>query len=74
MIAYSYSYVALSADPLLIWNYGSMAVFAFIAGIGFWLTFRELDAEEESLNAITDKESLDEHDHVQYKPEKSEKE
>lgn len=52
-------FVALSADPLLIWNYGAMAVFAFVAGIGFWLTFRHLDSQEEALNAITDAENVE---------------
>ncbi|EJD07177.1 PTR2-domain-containing protein [Fomitiporia mediterranea MF3/22] len=46
------AFVTLSADPLLVWNYGSMGVFAFVAGVGFWLSFRHLDAEEEALNMI----------------------
>ncbi|KAL5526292.1 hypothetical protein ACEPAF_8015 [Sanghuangporus sanghuang] len=52
------AFVSLSADPLLVWNYGSMSVFAFVAGIGFWLSFRHLDAEEEALNALNDAESI----------------
>lgn len=43
---------ALSTDPLLVWNYGSMAVLAFIAGVLFWFTFKELDAREDELNQI----------------------
>lgn len=42
----------LSADPLLVWNYGSMAVIAFIGGIGFWFSYRKLDAEEDQLNML----------------------
>jgi POT family proton-dependent oligopeptide transporter len=41
---------ALSDDPLLVWNYGSVAVIAFIGGIGFWLTFMKADREEDRLN------------------------
>ena len=44
--------VALSADPLLVWNYGAFGVIAFIAGILFWFTNRHLDAEEDLLNAL----------------------
>ena len=45
-------FLALSADPLLIWNYGSMGVLAALAGILFWFTFRHLDKEEEKLNEL----------------------
>lgn len=45
-------FVSLSADPLLVWNYGSMAVLAFVAGCLFWFLFRELDAEEDVLNEL----------------------
>jgi POT family proton-dependent oligopeptide transporter len=43
---------ALSADPLLVWNYGSMGVIAFIAGIAFWFTYRGLDKDEDKLNML----------------------
>jgi POT family proton-dependent oligopeptide transporter len=43
---------ALSADPLLVWNYGVMAVLAFCGGVGFWFSFRHLDQEEETLNNL----------------------
>jgi POT family proton-dependent oligopeptide transporter len=46
------AFVSVSADPLLVWNYGSMAVLAFLAGIGFWITFRHLDAQEDALNEL----------------------
>lgn len=42
----------LSADPLLVWNYGSMAVIAAIGGICFWFSYRKLDAEEDHLNML----------------------
>lgn len=44
--------VALSTDPLLVWNYGVFAVIAFIAGCLFWLTHRHLDGEEDQLNQL----------------------
>ncbi|KAI0029761.1 PTR2-domain-containing protein [Vararia minispora EC-137] len=46
------AFVTLSTDPLLVWNYGAMAVISFIGGILFWIMFRKLDAQEEELNAI----------------------
>jgi POT family proton-dependent oligopeptide transporter len=42
--------VGLSEDPLLMWNYGSVAVVAMFGGIGFYLTFRKADHEEDALN------------------------
>ncbi|KAH9833080.1 POT family-domain-containing protein [Rhodofomes roseus] len=42
----------LSADPLLVWNYGSMAVIAFVGGVLFWLSYRTLDAQEDELNML----------------------
>jgi POT family proton-dependent oligopeptide transporter len=46
------AFVPLSADPLLVWNYGSMAVISFVAGICFWFMYRKLDAEEDALNML----------------------
>ena len=46
------AFVSLSADPLLVWNYGSMAVLAAVAGTLFWIHFRHLDAEEDALNNV----------------------
>lgn len=46
------AFVSLSADPLLVWNYGAMAVLAFIAGCIFWIQFRSLDHEEDELNEL----------------------
>ncbi|KAI1798166.1 oligopeptide transporter [Ganoderma leucocontextum] len=48
------AFVSISADPLLVWNYGSMGVLAFIAGVIFWIQFRHLDAVEEELNHLDD--------------------
>jgi len=46
------AFVPLSTDPLLVWNYGSMAVISFIAGIIFWFQYRKLDKQEDMLNEL----------------------
>lgn len=43
---------ALSLDPLLVWNYGSMAVIAFIGGCLFWISVKKIDSEEDELNNL----------------------
>ena len=50
--------VPLSEDPLLIWNYGVVAVVAFVAGILFWVCNRKLDAEEDRLNMLKHSEEF----------------
>lgn len=50
--AISQAFVGLSADPLLVWNYGVVAILAAIGGICFWLNFRHLDREEDRLNML----------------------
>ena len=42
----------LAADPLLIWNYATVAILAFIGGVGFWLTWRSYDKREDELNML----------------------
>lgn len=44
--------VGLSEDPLLEWNYGSVAVVAMCGAIGFYFTFRKADKEEDKMNAL----------------------
>ncbi|KIM60959.1 hypothetical protein SCLCIDRAFT_123160 [Scleroderma citrinum Foug A] len=46
------AFVSLSADPLLVWNYGSVAVLCAITGSVFWIVVRKLDAEEDKLNNL----------------------
>lgn len=46
------AFVSLSADPLLVWNYGVMAVLAFVGGTCFWLQYRGLDKQEDELNML----------------------
>lgn len=43
---------ALSTDPLLVWNYGVVAVIAFVGGALFWFCFHKLDADEDAWNSI----------------------
>ena len=44
--------VPLADDPLLIWNYAVVAILAALGGVGFWFTWRSLDAREDELNMI----------------------
>jgi len=46
------AFVSLSADPLLVWNYGTMGVAAGIAGVLFWLSVMKLDGQEDELNRL----------------------
>jgi len=44
--------VSLSADPLLVWNYGVVGVLSFIGGTCFYLMYQDLDAEDDHLNML----------------------
>ena len=44
--------VSLSADPLLVWNYGVVGVASFLGGCVFWLMYRDLDRDEDKLNML----------------------
>jgi len=44
--------IPLADDPLLIWNYAIVAILAAAGGVGFWFTWRSLDAKEDELNMI----------------------
>jgi POT family proton-dependent oligopeptide transporter len=46
------AFVSLSADPLLVWNYGAMGVLSAIGGTCFWFQYRGLDKEEDHLNML----------------------
>ncbi|KAJ7582545.1 POT family-domain-containing protein [Mycena floridula] len=46
------AFVSLSADPLLVWNYGVMGVLAAVTGVILWFSVRSLDAQEDKLNNI----------------------
>ncbi|KAL1740992.1 proton-dependent oligopeptide transporter family [Schizophyllum fasciatum] len=63
-IAYALSeaFLPLVQDPMLIWNYGVVAVIAFVAGILYWLSVRKLDAAEDELNNLPEGEIVQEPD------------
>lgn len=42
----------LADDPLLVWNYVTCTLLAFVGGVLFFLTFRGLDRQEEVLNEL----------------------
>jgi len=46
------AFTPLVLDPLLVWNYGIVAVLAFIGGAAFWLCFNKLDKAEDAWNSI----------------------
>ncbi|KAF9872543.1 hypothetical protein CkaCkLH20_10040 [Colletotrichum karsti] len=46
------AWTPLSEDPLLVWNYASVAIIAFVGGVAFYFCFKHLDAEEDQLNSL----------------------
>ncbi|EKG10806.1 Oligopeptide transporter [Macrophomina phaseolina MS6] len=46
--------VPLADDPLLVWNYAVSAIVAALGGVAFWITFHNLDKEEDRLNMLPD--------------------
>jgi POT family proton-dependent oligopeptide transporter len=54
--ALSQALVGLAEDPLLVWNYGVVAVLATAGGVAFWLDNRKLDKEEDRLNMLPNAE------------------
>ncbi|OAQ85528.1 oligopeptide transporter [Purpureocillium lilacinum] len=46
------AFVGLSADPLLVWNYGVVAILAIVVGTCFYFHFRALDIHEDDLNEL----------------------
>ncbi|KAI0165268.1 PTR2-domain-containing protein [Hypoxylon sp. FL1284] len=52
--AISQAFVPLATDPYQVWLYLTIAILSALGGIGFWANFRELDREEEALNALPD--------------------
>ena len=47
-------WTALSEDPLLVWNYGSIAIIALVGGVLFWFHQRPTDKLEDRLNMLPD--------------------
>ncbi|TDZ16305.1 putative peptide transporter ptr2 [Colletotrichum orbiculare MAFF 240422] len=46
------AWTPLSEDPLLVWNYTSVAIISFVGGVAFWFCFKHLDGEEDELNSL----------------------
>ncbi|SPN99809.1 related to peptide transport protein [Cephalotrichum gorgonifer] len=46
------AFTPMSGDPLLVWNYTTIAAIAFIGGIAFYWTFGYLHEEEDELNNL----------------------
>nr|WGD08205.1 putative peptide transporter [Trichoderma koningiopsis] len=52
------AFTPLSDDPLLVWNYTTVACIAFVGGIAFWFCFRHLDSEEDKWNMLKKSEYI----------------
>lgn len=52
--AIAQAFVPLSTDPHLVWLYTTVAIIAALGGLLFHFVFRNLDKEEEALNALPD--------------------
>ena len=50
--AIAQGFTALSEDPLLVWNYTTVAIIATVFGTAFWFANRALDHEEDHLNML----------------------
>ncbi|KAK7421622.1 hypothetical protein QQX98_002089 [Neonectria punicea] len=46
------AFVPLSVDPLLVWNYTTVACISLVGGIAFWFCFRHLDKQEDAWNML----------------------
>jgi POT family proton-dependent oligopeptide transporter len=50
--ALAQAFTPLTIDPRLVWNYGAVAIIAFVTGVVFWFVYRGLDKQEEQLNLL----------------------
>lgn len=50
--ALAQAFTPLTLDPLVVWNYGTVAIISFITGVLFWFAYRKMDKEEEQLNML----------------------
>lgn len=65
------AWTPISGDPYLVWNYLSIAVIAFIAGVAFWICFRHLDNQEDKLNMLKKTEFIGKHQPTAHDGEKA---
>lgn len=52
------AFVPMSADPLLVWNYTTVAAISALGGLGFWFSFRHLDSDEDKWNMLKKSEFI----------------
>ncbi|KAJ4982720.1 POT family protein [Stagonosporopsis vannaccii] len=50
--ALAQAFVPLTVDPLVVWNYGGVAIISFATGVLFWFAYRKMDKEEDQLNML----------------------
>ncbi|CAI6332293.1 unnamed protein product [Periconia digitata] len=50
------AFVPLAGDPLLVWLYTVIAIISFVGGVAFWWSFRELNHEDDDLDALPEGE------------------
>jgi POT family proton-dependent oligopeptide transporter len=50
--ALAQAFTPLTADPHIVWNYGSVAIISFVTGIAFHFAYRRMDKEEDKLNML----------------------
>jgi POT family proton-dependent oligopeptide transporter len=50
--ALAQAFTPLTADPHLVWNYGSVAIISFVTGILFHFAYRTMDKDEDRLNLL----------------------
>jgi POT family proton-dependent oligopeptide transporter len=50
--ALAQAFTPLTADPHLVWNYGSVAIISFATGIMFHFAYRTMDKDEDRLNLL----------------------
>ncbi|KAF2639172.1 peptide transporter PTR2-A [Massarina eburnea CBS 473.64] len=50
--ALAQAFTPLTEDPKLVWNYGSVAIIAFVTGILFHFAYRSMDKNEDKLNLL----------------------
>lgn len=52
------AFTPLSDDPLLVWNYTTVACISFVGGALFWFCFRHLDSDEDKWNMLKKSEFI----------------
>jgi POT family proton-dependent oligopeptide transporter len=50
--ALAQAFTPLTNDPHLVWNYGAVAIIAFVTGIVFAFVYRSMDKDEDRLNLL----------------------